>query len=139
MKNVSLSAVVAVLWAGSACGQGFEWPEEPKNLQVFGASVKGRELGGQMRQFALGLGVRCQYCHLGKGGAEPDPQDLTSFDFALDSPAKEKARTMIRMVREINHTHLAGLPGRSKEASERIEVSCVTCHRGKSKPEVSEQ
>jgi hypothetical protein len=71
--------------------QGFQWPEEPENLQVLPDGVKGRELGAIMRGFAGALGVRCQYCHAGKAGQELKPFDLTTFDFTLDEkPTKPR-------------------------------------------------
>jgi tetratricopeptide (TPR) repeat protein len=85
-----------------------------------------------MRGFATGLGVRCQYCHAARAGQEIEAMDLTTFDFASDAnPMKEKARTMMKMVRAINETHLSEL---DVPVSERLEVSCITCHHGLEKP-----
>lgn len=115
--------------------QGFQWPEEPENLQVLPDGVKGRELGAIMRGFAGALGVRCQYCHAGKAGQELKPFDLTTFDFTLDDkPTKQKARLMLNMVRSINEKHLTNLTDLGVAPSERIEVTCMTCHRGQSRP-----
>ncbi len=126
---VSLFAVLQIR------AQGFQWPEEPENLQVLPDGVKGRELGAVMRSFATGLGVRCQYCHGGKAGQELKPFDLTTFDFASDEkPAKQKARLMLNMVKSINEKHLANLSDWGVPASERLEVTCITCHRGQAKP-----
>ena len=107
-----LVVVVLISWFSVPEGraQGFRWPEEPENLKVLPDGVKGRELGAVMRGFAMGLGVRCQYCHGGKAGQEFNPRDLTTFDFASDEkPAKQKARLMLKMVKSINETQLAGL------------------------------
>ena len=58
--------------------------------------------------------------------------DLMTFDFPSDAnPMKDKARTMIQMVRAINETHLSEL---DVPDSERLEVSCITCHHGLEKP-----
>lgn len=115
--------------AATAAGQGFQWPEAPKNLEALPASIKGRELGNLMRDFAMSLGVRCQHCHAPHEGHELDPMDLTTFDFASDANEnKNKARDMIRMVQAINETLLAPL------GEDRLEVRCITCHRGQPRP-----
>ena len=84
-----------------------QWPPEVKNLQVFPEDIPFRELVGNMRGFAGGLGVRCQFCHVDNGN---DPNDLSGFDFSSDEkPTKRKARVMLRMVQEINNNLLADL------------------------------
>ncbi len=127
--------LLCLFWAssgGSGFAQGFRWPEEPENLKVLPGTVKGSELGSVMRGFATGLGVRCQYCHAAREGQELDPMDLMTFNFQSDAnPMKDKARTMIQMVRAINETHLSEL---DVPDSERLVVSCVTCHHGLEKP-----
>lgn len=130
-----LYGLCGLFWVSSnesAFAQGFRWPEEPENLKVLPGNVKGSELGSVMRGFATALGVRCQFCHAAREGQELDPMDLMTFDFPSDAnPMKEKARTMIQMVRAINETHLRKL---DVPDSERLEVSCVTCHHGLEKP-----
>ena len=80
-----------------------------------------------MRSFALGLGVRCSFCHVGEEG-----RPLATYDFAADDKAEKlKAREMIRMVRSINSEHLTSLQERVDPP---IEVSCATCHHGVSQP-----
>ena len=102
-------------------------PDTLQNLKVLPADITPRELIGVMRSFAGGLGVRCQFCHIGEEG-----QPLEEFDFVSDDKeTKRKAREMIKMVRAINETHLANLDGRSDPP---IIVGCETCHRGVSKP-----
>lgn len=114
---------------GSA--QEFRWPEEPKNLKVLPAGTKGAQLGQTMRGFASALNVRCEYCHVGKG------PDLTTFDFASDEKVtKRKARLMIRMVQEINHTYLTRLADLEEGSQDRVEVTCMTCHRTATKPQM---
>ena len=60
------------------------------------------------------LGVRCNFCHVNNNG---------TWDYASDEKGEKKsAREMITMVTGINKTSFRGNP----------EVSCFTCHRGKS-------
>jgi tetratricopeptide (TPR) repeat protein len=108
-----------------ASAQRFTWPEKPKNIQALPSTISSRELSGTMRAFTRALGVRCSHCHVGEEGAS-----LTTYDFESDDKAaKRTTREMIRMVQAINQTHLAGL-----ETSQQMRVTCVTCHRGNSKP-----
>lgn len=80
-----------------------------------------------MRDFAIGLGVRCTYCHVGEEG-----KPLSTYKFAADDKvAKKKARVMLEMVNNINTKALADLPERSNPA---VQVRCITCHRGLAKP-----
>ncbi len=102
-------------------------PDTLENLQVLPADIEVRQLINTMRGFALGLGVRCQHCHVGEEG-----QPLAEFDFPSDEKAtKRKAREMLRMVMEINDQHLGGLEERGDPP---VEVMCVTCHRGQARP-----
>lgn len=134
-QRIWLGILFCLLWVSAGenvFAQGFRWPEEPENLKVLPDTVKGSDLGSVMRGFATGLGVRCQYCHAAREGQEIDAMDLMTFDFASDAnPMKEKARTMIKMVRAINETHLSEL---AVPDSERLVVSCITCHHGLEKP-----
>jgi len=125
----TLFAVCLPLLAEPVAAQGFRWPEEPKNIQVLPAEAKGQVLGQIMRGYTRALGVRCEFCHVGQGG------NLAEFDFpADDKPAKEKARIMYEMVQAINTTHLDKLTELGVPASSRVEVTCVTCHRGNARP-----
>lgn len=102
-------------------------PDTLENLQVLPEDMEVRELIRVMRGFAVGLGVRCQHCHVGEEG-----QRLAEFDFVSDDkPEKRKARDMIRMVAQINERYLAELEDRDTPA---VDVSCVTCHRGQARP-----
>jgi len=106
--------------------QSWSWPEKPENLQVLGEEYTGRRLGGMMRQFSIGLGVRCTHCHVGEEG-----KSLSTFDFASDeNPNKNRAREMLRMVNDIKG-HLAKI---DPSGSSRVEISCNTCHRGITRP-----
>ena len=104
-----------------------KWPPDSLvNVQVFPKTTPVMDVVGAMRNFAGGLGVRCQYCHVGEEG-----MPLERFDFPSDDkPTKLVARQMMRMVQEINR-RLDTIPGRTLPG---LEVSCVTCHRGVNKP-----
>src|SRR6187431_2138432 len=80
-------------------------PPDPTNLQVLPKDIPKPQLIQMMRGFTMGLGVRCEHCHVGEGN------DLSKFDFASDArPEKVTARRMIGMAREINTKLLAGFP-----------------------------
>lgn len=111
----------------AAQAQRWQWPENPENLKVLPETITPRQLSATMRSFTWALGVRCQYCHVGEEG-----QPFTEWDFASDEKeTKQKARLMIEMVAAINGTHLAKL---DVPAEERIEVTCITCHHGLTRP-----
>ena len=101
---------------------------DPENLHVLPEDISSAELGATMRGFAMGLGLRCENCHVGEAGAP-----LDTFDFASDEKdMKLKARLMLAMVMEINGEFVPQLD--DVEIDERVEVRCVTCHRGLPKP-----
>ncbi|MEP7326578.1 MAG: c-type cytochrome [Gemmatimonadota bacterium] len=118
-------------------------PEKFENLKVLPADITRPQLLQVMRGFALGLGVRCQFCHVGQEGAP-----FSTFDFKSDEkPTKRTARVMLRMVHAINETWLSQLDtishdhmamGDAHSHADRIEVQCVTCHRGNSRPQTME-
>jgi hypothetical protein len=126
--QAALALVVAFTAARPAAAQ---IPDTFTNLQILPETISRDSLIGIMRSFSLGLGVRCQYCHVGGDGI--------SFDgvrFADDDDEdKRKARYMLRMVRTINGELLAGLPDRDQPG---YEVACVTCHRGLPRPRTLE-
>ncbi|MCP4202788.1 MAG: c-type cytochrome [bacterium] len=104
------------------------WPPEPKNLQYFPEDTDPRQLIQTMRGFAMGLGVRCQHCHVGEEG-----QPIFTFDFASDEKeTKRKARVMLEMMDAINDEYLTQL---GVETAGLLRVECVICHRGVARPE----
>ena len=118
-----LLTVVALAAPSAATAQ---MPEKFTNLQVLPKTITRAELSQVMRSFAGALGVRCNHCHVGAS-----PTSLEGFDFASDAKeAKRVARAMMRMTREIN-TRLLPEAGRSPV----LEVRCITCHRGLTRPE----
>jgi hypothetical protein len=101
-------------------------PDSLINVQVFPRTTPVAEVTAAMRGFAMGLGVRCQFCHVGEEG-----MPLERFDFASDEKrTKLVARQMMLMVQEINR-RLDTIPNRGATG---LAVSCATCHRGVSKP-----
>lgn len=101
-------------------------PDSLRNTKIIPRGTPVVNVIGMMRNFSIGLGVRCTHCHLGEEG-----KPLSTFDFASDEKrAKLVAREMMRMVEDING-RLQTLPGRSADGPQ---VTCATCHRGVSRP-----
>lgn len=101
-------------------------PDSLVNTKVIPHNTPVPAVIGMMRNFAVGLGVRCTHCHLGEEG-----KPLSTFDFASDEKrTKLVAREMMRMVEDIN-SRLQTLPGR---AADGLQVTCATCHHGLSRP-----
>lgn len=115
------AAVALALGLAGSAPAAAQIPETFDNLQVLDPDISRGELVGIMRSFAGGLGVRCNFCHLGE-----DPNDLTGYDWASDErEVKGVARRMMQMVTDINEEHL---PAAGRGSG--IEVACVTCHSG---------
>lgn len=109
-----------------SCGPVFaQIPSTFTNLQVLPKDISRQDLVGRMRNIAGALGARCTACHVG-------PDNLEGMDFATDDrPAKQAARTMMRMVDSINTNFMSALPA---NAAKREAVTCITCHRRSMKP-----
>jgi tetratricopeptide (TPR) repeat protein len=105
--------------------------DDAKNLQALPEETSADELRAMMRAISTGTGNRCSACHVGEVEA-----DLSSYDFSLDDKEKKsKARKMIKMTQEINASLANAFPD-AEEAL--VSVTCATCHRGQSKPEMIE-
>src|SRR4029079_18321639 len=104
-----------------------KWPPDSlMNVRVIPRTTPVMDVVGVMRNFTSALGVRCQFCHVGQEG-----QPLERFDFVSDQKrTKLTARQMMLMVQEINR-RVDTLPGR---ATNGVQVSCMTCHRGVMRP-----
>lgn len=112
--------------------QGADIFADPENLKVLPKDISSDDLSATMRGFAMGLGVRCETCHVG----EPNTP-LHTFDFASDEkPMKQKARLMIKMLNEINGELVPRLD--DVEKATRVSVRCMTCHRGRPQPQLIE-
>ena len=87
-----------------------------KNIQVF-QGLPSTDLVPAMNFMADSLGVKCSYCHVTNDtGRWPMEKD--------DKAAKNRAREMVRMMREINKANFKG----------KVEVTCATCHHGSNDP-----
>jgi photosynthetic reaction center cytochrome c subunit len=90
-----------------------------KNVQVLkGISVD--EFMGTMGFIAASLSMNCVDCHVIASAS-----DVARF--ADDTPAKQTARKMILMVKNINTANFGGVR----------EVTCYSCHRGSDRPKVT--
>lgn len=87
---------------------------KPKNLQVLSKNLSKKEVKKIMKGISKSVDKGCDDCH-----------DLE--DFSKDTKLKKKARSMMRMVGMIN--------GDLRKGGFKGQVSCITCHRGKEKPE----
>jgi photosynthetic reaction center cytochrome c subunit len=86
-----------------------------KNIKVLNGLPES-QLIPVMNFMSASLGVRCIYCHVNKDG---------KCDFVTDEkPEKNTARGMIKMVLAVNKGTFSG----------NTEVSCFTCHRGRTNP-----
>ncbi len=86
-----------------------------KNIKIL-SGLPESQLIPVMNLMGASLGVRCSYCHVNKD---------SKWDFVADEkPEKLTAREMIKMVLAINKTNFRG----------NTEVSCFTCHRGRTGP-----
>lgn len=125
-RCVVLFALCVLTTPAAAQATGKFPPDSLINTKVIPRSTPVRDVVGTMRGFALALGVRCQYCHLGEEG-----KPLQTFDFANDDKrTKRIAREMMRMVAEVKG-RLDTMSGRTTPV---VEVTCRTCHRGVSRP-----
>jgi cytochrome c2 len=125
---LAVVTVVSLAFASGARAQAhWEWPDHAKNLKVLPKNTTKDQLRDTMVGFTRSLGVRCVFCHVGEEG-----QPLTSFDFVSDKKIeKETARGMVRMAQSVNRDlKKMKLP----PATHRVEVQCITCHRGRPRP-----
>jgi hypothetical protein len=115
-----------------------------KNLKVLPHDMTREQLLAVMRTFTRGLGVRCNHCHV---VTATTPEEV--LDFPSDAKEeKRSARVMIQMTQQINTEWLkradqaegraADAPAEpaTSTATSQPRVSCWTCHRGKTEPEM---
>ena len=129
---LQLSLLVTILPEVTPAQERVDIYADPENLKVLPEDISSHDLSETMKGFAMGLGARCETCHVG----EPNTP-LETFDFTSDEkPMKQKARLMIQMLDEINGDLMPRLE--EVEKASRVSVRCVTCHRGQSKPNMIE-
>jgi tetratricopeptide (TPR) repeat protein len=125
-RRAALIVLAGLLLATSARTAVAQIPDEFTNLKVYPEDISRDELIGNMRNFTFALGVRCQHCHYSETGSFRD------VDFASDElPEKETARDMIRMLRKLNTEILPAVANRKDPP---VEMTCKTCHRGRTRP-----
>ena len=125
LVTLGLSSAVTFIALTSMAPPG---DEGPTNLKVLPKHTTEMQIHKIMREWAISLGVRCNFCH----AASADGKGL---DFASDSkPEKEMARHMYKMMGKINQKFFEA----KKDSLGMVEtsgVNCYTCHRGNSHPE----
>lgn len=114
----------AALFAARPAAAQMQIPDHFENLQVLPKDIPRDTLLQVMRGFAMGLGVRCNFCHVEQEGSGGPPRTNWASD---DKAEKRNARVMMRMVRNINTQQLTQLPQRHTPP---VSVTCLTCHRG---------
>ncbi len=108
-------------------------PDHYTNLTVLPKTISKEDLIKVMRNFTEGLGVRCNFCHVGEEG-----KPLSSYDFASDDKDnKGKARIMLKMTNKINEDYLSDL--KEFGGGNVLEVKCITCHHGLNEPKTLAQ
>jgi len=125
LVTLGLSSIVTLLAFTSMA------PENPeyKNLKVLPKNISHEQLGKVMGEWSHSLGVHCNFCHVRDTAAK-------KMDFPSDAkPEKEMARHMFKMMNKINEKYFKA----EKDSTGMVAlagVSCYTCHRGNSRPEV---
>ena len=135
MKQLTITALVLLAAAAVCMGSlgAQEQGTRPRNLQVLPHDISEDALSEIMLENLSGLGLPrrsargCLHCHVGS----PEVH-WNDWDYAADDkPAKDKARVMMAMVREINEGYLSRLESRGTPA---VKVTCYTCHAGRINP-----
>ena len=127
-RIVATALLFCVMASGLAYGQTAPAAQTPadqkplmvedvfKNVQLL-KKIPAKELMDTMGFFAAATGLNCVQCHVEESGGN-------WAKYADDTPLKQTARKMILMVNTINQSFFAG----------RRVVTCVSCHRGASRP-----
>ena len=125
ITQIMIGIVVFLTVATSTAQEKKDIYANPQNLKVLPEGINPTALGNTMKGFALGLGMRCETCHVGEAG-----MSLSDFDFpADDKRTKGVAREMLRMVQMINRDVIANI-----EEPSGAQVTCFTCHNGQLTP-----
>src|SRR5690348_4287482 len=97
---VALIALVALTVLVRAADQPQTMEQAYKNIQVL-KGFPASDIGPNMNFISVSLGVTCAHCHTPSG---PWPQGFEKDDIK----AKQTAREMIRMTRQMNETSFGG-------------------------------
>lgn len=119
-------AATAFIWIVCLCVAGAQAPatrppmaeEVFKNVQVL-KGIPVDQFMGTMGFFSSALGLNCTDCHTYDSGGD-------WAKYADDTPLKRTARRMVTMMQKINADNFGG----------RQMVTCNTCHRGVTNPNV---
>jgi len=111
---VGLVALVAAAFVLAAAQPTKAQGQEEPSPELVNIEMTYDEVRAEMTTIRDQLGARCRYCHL--LGAD----DVT--DYVPDTPMKQTARQMLRMVQVLNEQE----PFKSGNAK----VTCATCHEG---------
>ena len=119
------AVVVACLLSVALAGNQAPPPQRPpmaeevfKNIQVL-RGIPVDQFMGTMGFFASATGLNCTDCHVDESGGN-------WARYADDNALKQTTRRMVLMMSAINRTNFGG----------RQVVTCNTCHRGNSRPNV---
>jgi len=123
MRTITVMSIVWLLGAAVAAGQAT--PPKPQmaeeaftNVQIL-KGIPVDEFMGTMGFFSASLGLNCTDCHVDESGGNWKK-------YADETPLKQTARRMMQMVASLNRASFGG----------RQMVTCNTCHRGTSRPNV---
>ena len=125
-KTIALALALSVLIPAKpgTCADTFA---NPRNLKVLPQDISPNDLRRTMVGFSGALNARCSFCHV-----VDDALEMTDPDFSLDDKwTKQVAREMLKMVAEIN-SRLSKIDFSAQR--QKIEVTCITCHRGQNRP-----
>ena len=111
LVTVFFATAIAVSAQDAPKQGGGRAPQAHKNLKI----LKDDQVRPVMGAMKDALGQRCDFCHVqGDNASDENPKKLV-------------ARKMIELVNDVN----------AKFPDGKVHVSCYTCHRGKTTPEMA--
>ena len=124
--STTLKIIVLLFALTSVISATIPQQEKFKNLKVLPKNISDDALDKLMDEYKTALGVKCSFCHVKDTG-------IKHMNFAADDkPEKLIARKMITMTAAINKKYFNA----GKKGTGTLSVSCMTCHRGKPRPEL---
>ncbi len=124
-KTVTIVLLFIVIVASSFAVTSSDEPRY-RNVKVLPKNIQKQQMDSVMRHFTVALGVKCNHCHVFN-------QEQKAMDFASDANEhKGVARQMIKMTNKLNSKYFDVKAG--KDLSAKLEVTCYTCHNGKTDP-----